>query len=60
MLNEGYKDMLRCLSEENVKFMLIGAFVLAAHGYPRATMDIDFWVLASGLNAKAVLRDPLS
>ena len=40
MLNEDYKDMLRVLSDENVKFILVGAYTLAAHGYPRATMDI--------------------
>ncbi len=40
MLNEDCKDMLLALSEEKVKYMLVGAYALAAHGYPRATMDI--------------------
>jgi hypothetical protein len=35
--------------------MLVGAFAMAAHGYPRATMDIDFWVLPSADNAKTVI-----
>ncbi len=56
MLNEDYRDMLRALSEEKVKFILIGAYALAAHGYPRATMDIDIWVMPSPQNADAVLR----
>ncbi|MFP4453344.1 MAG: hypothetical protein ACLFPI_08250 [Desulfobacterales bacterium] len=29
---------------------------MAAHGYPRATMDIDIWVMPSSKNADAVLR----
>ena len=29
---------------------------MAAHGYPRATMDIDVWVMPSPENAAAVLR----
>ncbi len=29
---------------------------MAAHGYPRATMDIDIWVLPAPENAEAVLR----
>ena len=41
MLNEDYKEMLQCLADEGVKFLLVGADALAAHGYPRATMDID-------------------
>jgi len=56
MLNEDYRDMLHVLSEEKVKFILVGAYALAAHGYPRATMDIDIWVMPSPENADAVLR----
>jgi len=56
MLNEDYKDMLLALTGEKVKFLLVGAYALAAHGYPRATMDIDIWVMPSPQNADAVLR----
>ena len=56
MLNEDYIDMLLVLSEEKVRFILVGAYALAAHGYPRATMDIDIWVMPSPENADAVLR----
>ena len=56
MLNEDYKDMLRSLSEENVRFILVGAYALAAHGYPRATMDIDIWIMPSPENVDAVIR----
>jgi len=56
MLNEDYRDMLRALADEKVRFLLVGAYALAAHGYPRATMDIDIWVMPSSGNAEAVLR----
>ncbi|MCF8036737.1 MAG: nucleotidyltransferase [Desulfobacteraceae bacterium] len=56
MLNEDYRDMLQCLSDEKVKYILVGAYALAAHGYPRATMDMDIWVMPSPDNAEAVLR----
>ena len=56
MLNEDYRDMLQALSDEKVRFILVGAYALAAHGYPRATMDIDIWVMPSPENADAVLR----
>ena len=48
--------MLQCLNDEGVKYMLIGAFALAAHGYLRATMDMDLWVMPSPDNAKSVWR----
>ena len=56
MLNEDYRDMLHALSDEKVRFLLVGAYALAAHGYPRATMDIDIWVMPTPDNAEAVLR----
>ena len=56
MLNEDYRDILHALSDEKVRFLLVGAYALAAHGYPRATMDIDIWVMPSSQNANAVLR----
>jgi hypothetical protein len=56
MLNEDYREMLQTLSDEKVRFLLVGAYALAAHGYLRATMDIDLWVMPSPDNADAVLR----
>ncbi len=44
MLNEDYRDMLQCLVEENVRFLLVGAYAVAVYGYPRATKDIDLFV----------------
>jgi hypothetical protein len=56
MLNEDYRDMLQALSDEKVRFLLVGAYALAAHGYPRATMNIDIWIMQSPENAGAVMR----
>jgi hypothetical protein len=56
MLNEDYRDMLQSSAGEKVRFLLVGAYALAAYGYPRATMDIDIWVMQSPQNADAVLR----
>jgi len=44
MLNSDYKDMLQVLLDNGVKFLLVGAYAMGAHGYPRATGDIDIWV----------------
>ncbi|MBM3303389.1 MAG: hypothetical protein FJY85_26010, partial [Deltaproteobacteria bacterium] len=50
------KDILRALCDEKARFLIVGAYAMAAHGYPRATMDIDIWVTPSAQNADAVLR----
>jgi hypothetical protein len=54
MLNIDYKEMLQLLLEEQVDFILVGAYALGAHGYPRATGDIDIWVRADENNSKKV------
>jgi predicted nucleotidyltransferase len=56
MLNKDYKEMLQCLLEERVKFLLVGAYAVAVHGYPRATKDIDFFVWATPENASSLIR----
>jgi len=56
MLNPDFRDMLSCLSDEGVEFIVVGAYALAAHGFPRATGDIDIWVRNSSENAPRVLR----
>jgi predicted nucleotidyltransferase len=56
MLNEDYKDMLQCLLEEKVRFLLVGAYAVAVYGYPRATKDMDVFVRAASDNASKLLR----
>ncbi len=54
MLNPDFHDMLSALCDENVEFMVVGAYALAAHGLPRATGDIDIWIRRSDENARRV------
>ena len=56
MLNSDYRDILLILSEKKAKFLLVGAYAMAAHGYPRSTMDIDLWVMPSPENSLLVLQ----
>ena len=55
MLNEDYKDMLQTLLDNEVKFLIVGAYALAAYGYPRATGDFDIWIEASAENSEKIL-----
>mgnify|MGYP000865275041 FL=1 len=52
------KLLLRSLDEHGVDYLLIGGYALAAHGYQRATIDIDLLVpgnVASGQLIKDAL-----
>lgn len=47
--------MLSCLKDENVDFLIVGAYALAAHGFPRATGDLDIWVRNDPENAHRIM-----
>jgi hypothetical protein len=55
-LNPDYAEMLSALSAENIEFLIVGAFAVAAHGIPRATGDIDIWVDPDPSNAERVWK----
>jgi predicted nucleotidyltransferase len=44
---EDLKLLLRSLNAHGVEYFLIGGYALAAHGYQRATIDIDVMVAAN-------------
>ncbi len=54
MLNNDFRDMLFALNEAGAEYLVVGAYALAAHGYPRATGDIDLWVRPTPENADRV------
>jgi hypothetical protein len=56
LLNPDFRDMLSALCDEDVEFLLVGAYALAAHGLPRATGDMDIWIRCSAENARRVWR----
>ena len=56
MLNPDFSDMLSILNAEGVEYLVVGGYALAAHGWPRATKDIDVWVRPTSENAGRVMR----
>ncbi|HXG68783.1 MAG TPA: hypothetical protein VNO70_27040 [Blastocatellia bacterium] len=56
MLNRDFLDMLSAFCAESVEFMLVGAYAMAFHGFPRATGDMDLWIRCSDENAQRVWR----
>ena len=54
MLNPTFKDMLVALNDAEAEYLVVGAYAMAAHGCPRSTGDIDFWVRATPENAQRV------
>jgi len=42
------------MERAGVRYLLVGAHAIAAHGIPRATRDIDFWIDPEAENAMRV------
>ncbi len=55
MLNKDFKEFVELLNARGVEYMVVGGYALAAHGHPRATGDIDFWVGKSSDNIARLL-----
>jgi predicted nucleotidyltransferase len=53
---EDLKMLVRALNENAVDYFLIGGYALAAHGYQRATTDIDVIVPATMESGKRVKK----
>jgi hypothetical protein len=43
-LPEVFKEFIKCLNLNKVKYLLIGGWAVGLHGHPRATKDIDFLI----------------
>ena len=59
MMNPDFKDILSLLCEEKADFIVVGAYALAAHGYPRATGDLDILINRDSDNVERVWRSLL-
>ena len=55
-LHPDFREMLCALFDEDVEFLLVGAMAVAAHGYGRATGDMDILVRPSPDNARRVMQ----
>ncbi|HEY4187839.1 MAG TPA: hypothetical protein VGP07_22375 [Polyangia bacterium] len=55
-VNEDFVDLASCFLERGVSFVVVGAYALAAHGFPRTTGDIDFFILPTPANADRVYQ----
>jgi hypothetical protein len=55
-LQKDLKELVELLTELDVRFLIVGAFAVAYHGYPRYTADIDLFVDNSVENADRLLE----
>jgi hypothetical protein len=50
-----FSELLRLLNEHDVKYLVVGGYAVAHHGYPRTTGDLDLWVERAEDNATRIV-----
>jgi len=55
-LGPDFKEFVRLLNENEVRYLVVGGYAVAFHGHPRYTKDIDIWIEADQANADRALR----
>src|SRR5687768_16219791 len=51
-----FKDFLKLLNSKSVRYLLIGGYAVAYHGYARATADMDLWIAIDPDNATKIVE----
>ncbi len=55
-IDDDFLEFLRLLTDHKVRYVVIGGYAVAFHGYPRYTGDIDIFVEVSKANAKKLVQ----
>ncbi len=56
MLNKDFKEFIKYLNENKVKYLIVGGYAVALHGYPRYTKDMGVWIEMSNENAANMIK----
>lgn len=56
MLSKDFKEFIELLNAHNVRYLVVGGYAVAFHGYPRYTKDLDVWIELSAQNADNVMK----
>ena len=56
VLNQDFKEFIQSLNDNDVRYLVVGGYAVAFHGYPRYTKDIDVWVEMIVGNASRVIK----
>ncbi|MEI6169257.1 MAG: nucleotidyltransferase [bacterium] len=54
MLHKDFHDFLVLLTEHKVRYLVVGGYAVAVHGYPRYTGDLDVFIALDSQTAEAV------
>lgn len=55
-IQQDFKELLKLLEDNSVKYMIVGGYAVAFHGFPRLTKDIDLFFDNSKENVVKIIQ----
>ena len=55
MLNQDFREFIQSLNDNQVRYLVVGGYAVALHGYPRYTKDLDIWIELAPANASRII-----
>ena len=56
MISKDFREFIELLNAAEVRYLVVGGYAVAVHGYPRYTKDLDIWIECSPNNADKVMQ----
>jgi len=56
VLSPDFKEFIKSLNDNGVRYLVVGGYAVALHGHPRYTRDLDVWVELGQENAARLIR----
>ena len=55
-IQQDFEELLQLLEEHKIKYLIVGGYAVAFHGYPRFTKDIDIYYNVSPENIRKLQK----
>ncbi|GIV62711.1 MAG: hypothetical protein KatS3mg045_0050 [Bellilinea sp.] len=55
-LSPDFKEFIELLNFNKVRYLIVGGYAVAFHGYPRYTKDLDIWIENTAENAQRLME----
>ena len=55
-LDQDFSEFVQLFLDNDVRFLIVGSYAMAAHGLPRFTGDLDTWVWIDHENAERIMK----
>lgn len=54
-LSPDFREFIESLNSSKARYLVVGGYAVALHGYPRYTKDLDIWIENTPENARCII-----